>query len=453
MRARLASAWDNALDSLWFIPAVLVLAAVVLSSALLYVDDALAPDVGARVELLFGGTAGAACGLLSTIAGSLITVISVAFSITLVALQQASSQYSPRVLRNFTKDRGNQVVLGTYLATFVYALLVMRQIREATGDQAEVVPALSITMAVALALVSIGMLVYYIDHISGSLQVSNILAAIGDELRVEIDNLFPSRFGRGSQEPPDVATLLARLTEGRRGYEAVVRSEGAGYLRRIDYGQLEKSTPGGTHLAWVAPYVGEYIHPRGELARLWSSGPLDDESLAGMRGCFVLDKSRTIHQDPLFGITQLVDIAVKALSPGVNDPTTAEQSLSALGDAVSQLAGREFPSPLRLSDAGTPYLFSRPSFSDFVDASFSQIRRAAKDDVHVTLHLLGILEEVAWRVPGPERAAPLRVQVEEVLAALQSVGFTAYDQQQIRHKAGRALAALRQARDRSDRAV
>jgi uncharacterized membrane protein len=441
MKARASDLWENAVSSLWFVPTLFVAGAVILSFALLYVDENILTDLGASDGLLFGGTAGAARSLLSTIATSLITVVSVAFSIAIVALQQASTQYSPRVLRNFTSDRGSQVVLGTYIATFVYALLIMRGVREAAGGQTAFVPTLSVSVAVVLALVSAGMLVYYISHISTLLQVSSILSSLSQGLHKEIDTLFPGQFGRESEEPRDPATLVESMVKDRRGRESVVRSESAGYLRSIDEGQLEKATRN-VHLMWVLPGVGDYLLHGSVLARVWSERPLDSDQQDEVRASFVLDQTRSIYQDPLFGIRQMVDIGVKALSTGINDPTTAEESLSSLADVVTHLLEKEFPSPLRQSDRGTLYLFSRPGFPDFVDASFSQIRRAARNDLHVTLYLLDVLGKLAEEVPNTERALPLRRQVEEILAALDSTAFIQKERQSVRDRARDVLAAL-----------
>lgn len=443
MLAKLGNWWENAQASLWFVPGLMVLGAAILSAALLYVDDTLAPNLNATLPWLFGGTAGAARSLLSTVAGSLITVISIAFSITIVALQQASTQYSPRVLRNFTKDRGNQIVLGSYLGTFTYALLVMRRVREPAEGQAGFVPALSITMAILLALASVGLLVYFIDHISKSLQVSMILASIRQEVEEEIAHLFPSSFGQASTEPPSRESLIRQLSRERRGRETSVSTTKAGYLRRIDEGQLDEAT-GGDRLVLVYPQIGDYLMRDEPVARIWSEEPPSQERQERISGAFVLDRERSIYQDPLFGVRQMVDIAVKALSPGINDPTTAEQSLSNLGDVVARLMDREFPSPLRRTEAGTGYLFNRPGFPDYVDASFSQIRRAADRNVHVTLYLLSLLKALGERAPDPERIAPLRRQVEEVLDALGSSGFTRGDRETVRIRAQETIEALQE---------
>ncbi|MEM5785979.1 MAG: DUF2254 family protein [Syntrophobacteraceae bacterium] len=164
--------------SLWFLPGVLVLTSSLLAFLFLHLDQEYPLTIGGTIVGFFGGSASGARNLLSTIAGSLITVISMAFSITMVALQQASTQYSPRILRNFTSDRGNQVVLGTYLATFIYSLLVLRVIRADQEDSSAYVPALSISFAIFLAVVCSGLLIYFINHIASSLQAEHLVESI-----------------------------------------------------------------------------------------------------------------------------------------------------------------------------------------------------------------------------------------------------------------------------------
>lgn len=442
MRAAIGNFWENANSSLWLVPALLTLGAVVLFTLLLAVDTEVAPDLDERVPWLFGGTAEAARTLLQVISGSLITVVSIAFSITIVALQQASTQFSPRVLRSFTSDRGNQVVLGTYIATFTYALLVMGEVRDETGDQAGFVPSLSVSVAIVLALVSLGMLIYFIHHISQALQVSWILASSQSEAEAEMNSLFPSQIGRGGTDPPSVEKLVEQTEREQRGHETLVHSEEAGYLRRVDPDQLARATQRGVYLLCVLPRIGDFLQHGSVIARLWSEAPLPEQQRKQVRGAFTLDRERSTHQDLITGIREMVDIAVKALSPSVNDPTTAEQCLDYLGDVLVRLAGREFPSPLRRMEHGPLFLFNRPDFDDHVDAAFSQIRRAARDEPHVTGHLLSLLGQLAERVPNPGRAIPIRRQVEEVVAGLEVGDLSQSDRQSLREQARGILMAL-----------
>jgi uncharacterized membrane protein len=434
MRARIGNVAENIRASLWFIPTLCVLAAVALSAGLVIIDSDVAPDLKERWPWLFGGTAEAARTMLAAVATSVITVVAVAFSVTLVAVQQAASRYTPRVLQTFIRDRGNQIVLGVYIGTFTYALLVLRQIRESTSDQAEFVPPLSITAAMGLTLVSLGCLVYFIDHTIRSLEVTWILGSIRRAVQGQLERLYPSALEPARSEAGSMAAPPAPA-----GQETAITSLESGYLRRVDEHELVDTTRGRARFVRIYPTIGDYLLRGAVLARIWSDGPLDEARIAPLRNAFVLDRERSIEQDPLFGVVQIVDIAVKALSPGVNDPTTATQCLAVLGDVVADIIDREFPPPLR-TDAGTPqYFFSRPSFADFVDAAFSQIRRAAVNDVHVTRYLLRLLGELARRAPTEARRRPIHAQVAEVLIALPGSRFTETDRDALRRDAESVL--------------
>jgi uncharacterized membrane protein len=438
MRARLRNTWDNATSSLWFLPLVLVTLAVALAGLTLWGDER-DPAAGGLRPWLFGGTASAARDLLAVVAGSMITVVTLAFSITIVAIQQASTQFSPRVIRNFTRDRGNQVVFGSYIATFTYALLILRQIREGENGSGEFIPALSVTTALLLALACVGLLIYFVHHTATSLQVATIADNIRQEVRDGIGRLYPDRLGthldreapRPPPSPPGPPTV-------------VVRAPLAGFLVAVDAAQLLASLPPSNAQARVYPQVGDYVIAGAPLLDLWTDAPSDPAQLAAqLARAFALDRGRTFAQDILFGVRQLTDIALKALSPGINDPTTAEHCLAHLGDIIAALADRRFPEPWRLvPESGALLLVNRPDFAAIVDAAFGQIRREAADDVHVTAYLLGVLAQIAPRARAPERAAALRHQVDAVLQALERQPFIASDAALVRDRARAVYDAL-----------
>lgn len=430
-RGKLSLGWQRAHTSLWFIPALLVVAAGLLSTAMLRLDRALGTGY-AGGWWLFGGNAEGARTVLSVIAGSLITVVAVAFSVTMIAIQQASTQFTPRVLRNFTRDRGNQLVLGWYIATFTYALLVLRRVRELGDDDAEFVPSIAISTGMLLALVSLGFLIYFVHHASESLQVNAVLSSVRGELDRELEHLFPARLGDGEQDPADFDAMVSALAAECVGREETLRSEREGYLRRIEEHELSTLSKLGVRFVRVEVRIGEYVTQGDALVRVWSDRPLDPEFRRRARSAFQLDRERSVHQDPLFGIRQLVDIGVKALSPGVNDPTTAEQALDHLGGAVALLLERAIPSPLRNFEGGMRVLFRTPSFADYLDASFAQIRRAARGDLHVSLYLLGTLQKLKRRASSPGRAAALELQIEQLLAGVDRGSLTDAERELLR---------------------
>lgn len=425
MRSKLTNLWENVQDSLWFIPTVALGFAVIGSSLLIRTDVALMQRQSVVIRWLFSGTADAARAMLSVVAGSLITAISIVFSLTIVALVQASSQFTPRVLRQFTASRTNQVVLGTYIATFVYALLVLRTVRSA--DEGEpFVPALSVTSAVILAVLCLGLLIFFIHHMSQSLQVAVIMDDVRQEVVAQIDELYPQEIGDSSPEAQ--LPVAAREKLKQNGKLIVVRSEQTGFVRKIDEQTLLKTPLAATEWLWIQPSIGQFVAYGNILAELDQVDGGVDTVSQQIRRAFVIDRERTITQDLLFGIRQLVDIALKALSPGINDVTTAEYALFHLGDVVGRLAERSFPSNIRTSDNGqTQIIVSRPTWDDVIDAAFSQIRRVAASDVHATQTLLRVLHDLARRVaPGP-RTQAVRRQIMEIRYNVEQNSFSPSD--------------------------
>ena len=439
MSAGLTSAWEEIRSSLYFIPGILVLFATVLASTLLAIDGTF-PDLETDLPWVFGGSASAGRSLLSTIATSLITVVSIAFSVTMVALQQASTNFTPRVLRTFTRDKSNQIVLGVYIGTFAYALLVMRQIRESDDGRDSFVPALSISGAILLALLAMGLLVYFIHHTSRSLEVSWILDSITEEVEEKLDEIFPEPLGRDAPEPPLAATLSAELCPPGRTANVLLASE-SGYLRRIDFQQLQDATPSSATVVRVHPAMGAYVLRGEPLLTLYPAQPLDDAHERRLLAALAFGAERSIEQDELFGVRQMVDIAVKAMSPGVNDPTTAEQTLDRLGSVLARLVHREYPSPLREAD-GKMFLFNRAGFGDHVEAAFSQIRRASASDVHVTIYFIGLVSRLGAQAPSSARRRVLAGQIEAVLDALPSSELGPLDRALIEEEANKAIRQL-----------
>jgi len=423
MRSKLQNLWENVQSSLWFIPTILVGLAILGSSLLIRVDIGLAQRDSTLIPWLFSGTADAARTLLSVVAGSMVTVISIAISLTIIALVQASAQFTPRVLRQFTASRPNQVVLGTYTATFVYALLVLRTIRSAEEGGAPFVPALSVTTAVGLALLCLGLLIFFIHHMSQSLQVAVILDEVRHELIAQIDEMYPQGIGQGVPDPPSLAVIRAQLKPN--GNLVVVRSHRAGFVRHIDEQTLLEAPLASTQWLWIRPRIGEFVACGSIIAELDQSDSAADAVSDQIRRAFVIDRERTITQDPLFGIRQLVDIALKALSPGINDVTTAEYALYHLGDVAGRLAERTFPSAVRTAANGqTQIIVTRPTWDDMIEAAFSQIRQAAANDVHATQTLLQVLHDLALRLPTGSRAHAIHRQVAEIRYQLQQNSYS-----------------------------
>lgn len=407
MRGQFFKFWSRIRSSFWFLPACMAGAAVALALVGVTVDEPLTNWLASYLGWTFTGGADGASAVLGIIAGSMITIAGVVFSMTLVALSLASSQFGPRLLRNFMSDRPTQVVLGTFIATFLYCLLVLRTIRRA--EEVAFVPHLSVTLGVLLAVASVGVLIYFIHHVSVSIQVNEIAARIGKELVGRIDDLYPEHIGRGAPtipaEPPDVGFLEAFDKDARP-----VGANGDGYLQFIDGEALLALAMEEDLVIRLERRPGEYVVASCPLALIWPESRATDRLTEQVRSHFVLGNQRTSDQDIEFGVNQLVEIAVRALSPGLNDPFTAMMCVNHLGSALCRLATRAMPSHYRHDDQNQLRVIAPGyTFPEVTDAAFNQVRQYSRSSAAVTIRLLETIAVVAGFVHRPEdRAALLR---------------------------------------------
>jgi uncharacterized membrane protein len=369
------------------------IAAIVAASGLLAIDRAIGPD--ALGTLRFGGTAEGARSVLSTIAQSMLTFTGLVFSITMLVLQLASSQLSPRVTRTFLRDRKNQIVLGLFVATFVFTLVVLREVRTPVDGDAGFVPGISIWAAFALLLASVAAFIVYIDHMAHSIRAGSVIESIARETRDAIDRLYPTEIGT-----PGDATASALPDLGRA--DALLKADTAGVLVSVDDKRLLQVADAGDRVAQLVVTIGDFVPEGGPLFRLW--GRWDRESEAALRRAVSLGTERTVEQDAAFGFRQLVDVATRALSPGTNDPTTAVQALDRLHDLLRRLATRVIPSPLREGTEGRLRLIlQRPSFESYVRLAVDEIRLAGEAQLQVVRRVRAMLEDLIAVVPPDGR--------------------------------------------------
>lgn len=393
-----AQAWWNDLkDSLWLLPSICTVVCAALAMILVTVDSGLnTRNSVLRSPLLFGGGAEGARGVLTAIAGSVVTVTGTIFSVVIVALQLASGQFTPRVMRHFTGDRINQAVLAVMIGTFTYCLLVLRTVRTTDDERAVFVPAISVSVGILLALVCIGALILFIHHSAKQLQVPFIIQRAAEDTRRLIAGTFPDS---GDERTLPTASPLPE------GDPVVVTARSSGYLQDMDLDHL-KGIAGDRDLTIHVPHTyGTHVLVGMGLARVWrQGGPVDDDDVLGIRDNMIIGIERTLLHDVTFGIRQIADIAVKALSPGINDPTTATQVIDTLNDLLV-LAGTRGPHPTVIDVDGRPAIFREPvTFDSLVDVAFTQIRHYGAADAVVMAHLLDGLRHIAELVPEPKRA-------------------------------------------------
>lgn len=406
---RLQKLWDDLRSSLWFVPAMIVAGAVVLAVGLIEVEAfSNREQLAGRWPLLFGAGAEGSRGLLSTIAGSMMTVAGVTFSITVVALTLASSQYTSRILRNFVRDRANQAVLGVFVGVFAYCVIVLRTIR--SGEEGAFVPGVAVLGALVLAFVAIGFLIFFIHHITASLQAASIIDSVATETLEAVDRLFPARLGEAAAGLAGEQQELAHAP----GTWAAVPATKTGYVQGIDADALFELANDRDVIIRMERGIGEFVIETCRLASV-SGTPPDDETIRKLNAAFSVDRYRTVHQDTGYGIQQIVDVALKALSPGINDTTTAINCVDYLGAILARLVTRRIESPSR-SEGGQLRVINRaPTFPGLLAQAFDQIRQNAEGNVAVLTRLLQVLATLADRTADEDRRRALRQQADLVV--------------------------------------
>jgi uncharacterized membrane protein len=387
---------------------------------------------------LFGAGPDGARQLLSTLAGSMMTVMGITFSMTLVALALASSQYTSRILRNFMRSRVTQVTLGIFAGIFVYCLIVLRTIRGGVGE-AEFVPGVAVFFAFVMALGGVGVLIYFIHHIASSIQASSIIASVAEETMAAVARLFPERLGHEPDEDDDQDQVLRALKE--RTWRAVpARMDG--YIQNVDNDGLLRLARDRKTIVRMECGIGEFVVRDSALASLALEEPPDQETIAALNASFSISSYRTVDQDPAFGVRQIVDMALKALSPGVNDTSTAVICVDYLTAILARLAPRRFPALRRYEESELRVISMAPTFENLLLEAFDQIRRNAEGNVSVMSRMLGALDAIASLTDSPRRRRALREQVQRIAELADRTIDSAHDRARIEERLTRVREAI-----------
>lgn len=454
MRAQLTNVLEAVRTSYWFIPSLMSFGAFALSILVLYLDRRYEDRIAADAWWIYGGGPEGAREVLSSIVASMISVTSVVFSITIVALTLAAGQFGPRILRNFMRDRGNQITLGTFIATFIYAILVMRTIRGPGSE--EYVPPLSMSVAVLLTFISVGILIYFIHHIALSIQADTVVASIAGETHNAIERLYPDRIEDGAS--PELPDAHALLPPGFAERARRVRARRDCYLHMIDHDALLEFCCEHDLVVRIHARPGDFVVQDAILAEAWRHGaPEDERAEAGamdetlgkevdksIRGVLLTGRSRTLEQDAQFGLLQLVEIAVRSMSTGINDPFTAMSCTDRLASLLGSLSGRVLPDGVLFDRAGDLRIVARTfSYPELVDDAFKQIRQNAGGSSALLNRMLEGLGTVARRTHTEEQREALRLQARLVLETGLLSLETDEDKAELRQAYSEALEALR----------
>ncbi len=406
---KLKQLWSNLRSSLWFVPGLFVLGSIAAAFALIEVDSSIGREMLVKYPRLFGASAAGSRGMLTAIGGSMMTVAGVTFSLTLAALAQASSQYTPRILRNFMGDRANQVVLGSFVGIFVYCLVVLRTIRG--GDEGAFVPSLSVVFAIVLAIVGIALLIFFIHHIASSIQASNLIASAAEETKAAIDRLFPQQVGETNGEETEDAHA-ARELANRSWHE--IPSRDTGYVQSVDDDQMMKLAIKHDTVIQMECGIGAFIVENEPLASVALDRSPSESLIRRLNTVYTISRYRTLEQDAAFGVRQIVDIALKALSPGINDTTTAVACVDYLSSLCARLVGRRLPERYRYHEESLRVIARGATFESMLDDSFDQIRESAGGNAAIIVRMLHGLRTIARQSRSQQRLRHIWVQLRRI---------------------------------------
>lgn len=399
------------------------------------IDYRISSDALQGAWWLYGGGHEGARAVLSVVASSMITVAGVVFSIMMVVLSLAAQQYGPRLLRNFMRDRITQIVLGVFVATFLYCLLVLRTIR---GENHQpFVPQISVTVGVGLSLISLGLLIYFIHHVSVSIHIGQITTRVQEELLLAIEGVYPDMLGDGDIDVPEERKDATGLPDFDRTGVPVL-AEAGGYLEAVDDQKLLEITKRDDLIVRMDVQPGDFALPKQRVMMVTPRNRVTDEAIDALHGTLLMGAQRTPVQDVVFAIERQADIAIRALSPGINDPLTAIDCIERLTEALDRLAARRVPSRYRYDKEGHLRVVATPiSFHQLIASSLGAVRQYANLSPMVTIKIIDNLARLAGRV---RRQADLQA-LQEQLHAIATCPFDAlstHDRERIRMHVDRA---------------
>lgn len=388
--------------NLWLVPLIEVIAALVLFCATYALDRAAFDGAFRLPAWALSGSADASRQILTTVAAAIITVVGVVFSIVIVALTLTSTQFGPRMLRNFIRDPGTQITLGTFVGTFVYSVLALGSIgQESRGN---FVPHISITVTLALLVIDLGVLIYFINHIATQIQLPQVIASIAGDLAKAIETHAGNE--AATKAAPSAAATLAALG-GAGGAVAAPRS---GYLQFIDRRTLVRIAAGADVVIQMMHRPGHFLVQGYPYATVWPADQADVVARELARS-HLTGPYRTLAQDVSFGLDQLVEIALRALSPAVNDTFTAMTCIDWIGDSLWKVTGNWQPQHVYCDERGkVRVITTEPTYERLVQRSFEKVRQAGRGMPAIMIRQLDALAKIMQRSENNEERELLASQ-------------------------------------------
>jgi uncharacterized membrane protein len=427
--------WDHLRSALWVLPTVSVMFFLVLGAALSHVSIS---NNSPLQWLVFQGTPEDARQMLIVVSSTMITVTGLVFALTIIALQIASGQYSPRLLRNFMRDRGTQFVLSIFVGAFAYSMAGLHTVGVQNPDQAAFMPRLAVSGSLGLALASLGVLIYFIHHLSSSIQIDTIMSMIVRETLEVIDNLYPDQLGDPQSEErcPDPPA-----------WAITIPSDHSGYIQDVAPEALIEIATRQDLVIRLIRMVGDHVVDGTPIACAWhrsaDHAPAQTVLREAIRNSVQVGFERTMLQDVPFGIRRLVDIGNRALSAAINDPYTATQTLHHLAVVLCILARRRLGDRLSRDEQGTVRVaIPFPSFADYLRLGTEQIRRFGAKEPAVARGLVRLLKNVGGSTTSKDRRGGAAKHIRLVLEDAKREAAQPADLEGLLAEGAAALSAL-----------
>lgn len=448
MRARLANLWDSFRSSFWFVPTIMACLAIALALGTCQLDEFIARSD--RQLSWFSTTAEAARSTLSSVAGATIALAGVVFSITVLTLSIASSQFGSRLVRNVMSDSIADLVIGQYVGTSLYCLLVLQTVRENKNGAEAFTPQIGTAVGLILGLICMGMLILFIHHVATAMQAPTIITAVARDLDVAVDRLFPERIGERPDEedaqPLTVEEIQNELSENN----ITVPSQYEGYIEGIDGESLVTLACEAEGVIELMCKPGDFVTREKLLARIWlpeqkeKTDAMSESYINSVNRVIITGPRRTPRQDVGYAARELVEMAVRALSPGINDPFTAMSCIDRLSGSLGRLAERSLPALIRRDSDGIPrVLITRADgFAEVLNQSFGQIREYGASSTAVSLTMLKALTEMASHASRPDDIQAIRREAEALKTAFTAQHAVEIDLEQFQYEYHRLLEFL-----------
>jgi uncharacterized membrane protein len=439
------SAWrrEALRTNLWLVPTVEIALAVALFAGTYALDRAAYDGTLRLPSFVISGSADAARQILTAIAAAVVTVVTLVFSITIVTLTLASTQFGPRMLRNFIRDWITQVTLGSFVATFVYAILALVSI--GPGAHGEFVPHLSVTVTMALMVLDVGVLVVFIDHIAKSIQLPRVVASIAGDLRraIEAETALAAGADEEEAQTPNAGPSLAEATLRLEQDSDLVYAPSSGYLQFVRIDTLIEIATRSSAVIRLLHRPGHFVGEGQPLAEVWPARAAPGVARA-LGGAHATGPHRTLTQDLSFAVDQLVEIAVRALSPAVNDPFTALACIDWLGDSLCKIAGRWQPQAVHRDATGrVRVIVVTVGFRRLVERAHDKIRQASREMPAVMIRQLDALAKVMIYTSTEEQREVLLEQTEMIMRSCEESVPEQGDRADVRRHYEAVLAAAR----------